>query len=121
MRIATFVLGLLGAIVGLGVSFFVIEAASFGAALKVSSGQELLGLSLLAIVAVILAIVGASFSLVRKRKWAGWLLLVSGLVGFLAISAYWIPSGVLILVASLLAFLDKGDRKQNVAPTGLSQ
>lgn len=106
MRIkAAFVLGALGGLLGLPVTFlwFVLTGltATPSQAFTISMQWTL------ALTAIAVTLVGASLSLAGKRKWAGWLLLASGLVGFVALSVAWIPSGVLILIASRLAFRDK--------------
>lgn len=108
-RTAEFVLGLLGGIFGLFAAVFamVIGGAAEGlqeAGYDTTGGDTVIGLGWLALVLSVVAIVAAS--LVKSRtQISGWLLLVSGVGGFVAVSLFWLIPGVLIILSGLMALL----------------
>ena len=61
----------------------------------------------------IVMIVGASLVMGRKNKMGKWLLLLSTVGGFIAISAFWVFAGVLGMVATILSFLSKEETAGN--------
>ena len=106
VRVASFVVGLIGGIVGLFAAFSALFVGGIGSALEADGAGTVIGLGWLAVVMAIVMIVGASLVMGRKKN-GRWLLLVSTVGGFIAISAFWIAAGALGLVATIMAFLNK--------------
>jgi hypothetical protein len=111
MRNAAFVLGLIGSILGGALWGFALLLSGFATPPSVTVDFRLA--ALLAI--VVSALVGTFLSVqsgARARTWAAWLLLASGIGGFALVSLTWMISGTLVIIASLLIFLDKGNRHE---------
>lgn len=110
MRIASFVLGLVGGLLGFAATFVELGIAGFSVG-SGGSGGVLLSLLpyliLLTFLLSVLGIVGGGLSLGPRRKTAAWVLLVAAIGGFVTSLALWFPAGVLLLVGSLLRFYDR--------------
>lgn len=111
MRIAVFVLALIGALIGLvgTMSGLGLTAIAGGLAQSQAAEQaatEVGGRLLLGFVAAIVTIVAGSAVLARKapRPW-GIVLIVANLVGLVAAGGFYLFGGILGLVAGLLALV----------------
>ncbi|HEY8804956.1 MAG TPA: DUF4064 domain-containing protein [Clostridium sp.] len=104
-RIAVFVLGLIGGIFGIISGLMAIMMGGVGKA--VGSGSQGLGsLGFFAILFSVLAIVSACM-INHKPKLFGWLLIVSAVGGTISVSFFYILSGLLILIAGIIALVKK--------------
>lgn len=111
MRTAAFTLGLIGGILGLIAGILeMFVGGTLNAFSDENSGAGVVGLGFLTIVAGIVAIVGASLAKTRGG-WAGVLMLVAMIVGFVTAGYFWIPSGVCLLAAGICAFAARDDRR----------
>ncbi len=118
-RLAIQILGLLGGLAGLLIAAFDLLASLVGlSSSHIPSGWSELGLAgSVVFLQLGLAGIGGAFLYTRNKKRAAWLLLGSGLLGFpvgyIAWIAFfgflgwvlWIPPGVLLTVAGLLAWI----------------
>jgi hypothetical protein len=111
MRIASFVLGLIGGIFGLFSAFSAMFVGGLGTALEAEGAELVTGLGFAAVFMGILLIVGASL-IMGRRKSGRWLLLVGTAGGAVAVSAFWIVPGVLGLISTILAFMNKETANQ---------
>lgn len=114
MKVASFVLGLLGGLFGFLV--VLLEGVVGGMSAAGHGGHLVLWLAVVAFGACLLGIVGASLVMGGRHKAGAWLSLVAGLIGFVAASALWIPSGVMLILAGALGF-GAGPKRQAAAPS----
>lgn len=104
MRIGSFVVGLIGGLVGLVAAVMALFVGGVGTALESEGAQTVIGLGWFAVLMALVMIIGASL-VMGKKKFGRWMLLISTVGGFIAVSAFWTFAGVLGLVATILAFL----------------
>lgn len=105
-RTAEFVLGLIGgifAIIG-GILAMIVGAA--GAAVEAPEGGSVILLGIAALILGALGIVGASY-VKSKPKTGGGLMIISALGGLLAISGFYIPAAILLMIAGLMGVFRK--------------
>lgn len=105
-RTAELVLGVVGGIFGILSGVFAIFIGGFGAVLDIHSAETVIELGFGAVVLGIIGIIGGAI-VNRNNKVASGLLLVSGILGFIAISVFWVIPGVLLIVGGALAFRSK--------------
>jgi len=114
MRIAAMILGIIGGLLGLSASYFVlfINNISFTINnLKIPGNIEIeiikLNLKIsnvkVAIICSLAALISASITL-KKPILSGGILLISALVGMLCISGWYFPAYILITTAGIFAF-----------------
>lgn len=114
MRIAAMILGIIGGLLGLSASYFVlfINNISFTINnLKIPGNIEIeiikLNLKIsnvkVAIICSLAALISASITL-KKPILSGGILLISALVGMLCISRWYFPAYILITTAGIFAF-----------------
>lgn len=109
-RTAEFVLGLAGGILGLVAAPILFLAGGLLAALGLTSGATLIGISIGGGILSILGLIGAAF--VKSRpKVGGVVMLLSGLLGLFVILGFWLGA-LLLLVAGVIALL----RREKHAP-----
>lgn len=114
MRTAAMVLGIIGGVFGILAGLLAMVVGGAGAALNAEGGGTVTGLGFAAVFIAVAAIVGAA--LANKSPMASWiLLLLTGIAGFIAVSAFWIISGILLLVGALLEFIARKDVKTESA------
>lgn len=99
---AALVLGIVGGIIGIIAAFIAMFFGGLGAAFGADGGETVIGLGFAAVFIGVAAIVGGALAK-SKPKAAFWLLLLTGLGGFVAVSAAWLISGPLLLIGALLA------------------
>jgi len=120
MRTATFVLALVGGILGILMGFIAMAVGGVASALGSSEGGSVVGLGISAIAASTLGIVCGSLYFARKASTVMALgLLVAAVWHFISISAFAVPGGTLLVIATLLAFLGRGNvsaRRAEKAP-----
>lgn len=99
---AALVLGIIGGIFGIIAAFIAMFVGGLGAAFGAEGGETVVGLGFAAVFIGVAAIVGGAMAK-SKPKAAFWLLLITGIGGFIAVSAAWLLSGPLLLIGALLA------------------
>jgi hypothetical protein len=99
---AALVLGIIGGIIGIFAAFIAMFFGGLGAAFGADGGETVIGLGFAAVFIGVAAIVGGALAR-SKPKAAFWLLLLTGIGGFIAVSAAWLISGPLLLIGALLA------------------
>lgn len=111
-----FAMGLIAGIFGIIASIMAMVIGGVDAAFSDSGTSQITGLAVSALLFSILGIVGAAMTK-SKPKVAGWLMLISGVAGFISISMFYILSGVLFVVGGLMGILAKKptQTQQNVS------
>jgi hypothetical protein len=109
MRTATFIIALLGGILGILMGFIAMAVGGIASAFGSSEGGSIAGLGISAIAASMLGIVCGSLYYARKATLLmGFGLLISAVWHFISISAFAVPGGTLLIIATLLAFMGRG-------------
>ncbi len=103
-RTTEFVLGLIGGIFGIFASIIAIFIGAFGEAFFNDSSVTNAGW--FAILVSIAAIVG-SVLVKSKAKVGGWIMVISGVVGFFTIGILYILSAILLLIGGLMGVFKK--------------
>jgi len=109
MRTAALVLGIIGGVLGIIAAILAITIGGVGQAVGAQHAGEVTGLGFLAFAAAVVGIVGGALALSKARV-AALLMLIAGVVGFIAVSAFWLLSGPLLLIGALLAFLGRAPK-----------
>lgn len=105
-RTAELVLGIIGGIFGILAGFFAMFVGGLGQAFGLAEAEMVTGLGFGAIILGVIGIIGGAIAN-KNNKAAGGLMLISGIGGFIAVSAFWIISGILLIVGGGLAFRSK--------------
>ena len=98
---AALVLGIIGGVFGIAAALLAMAVGGIGSAVGAEGGDTVIGLGFAAVFIATAAIVGGALAKSRPKV-AFWLLLSTGLGGFLAISGAWLISGPLLLVGAFL-------------------
>ncbi|NGZ73906.1 DUF4064 domain-containing protein [Saccharibacillus alkalitolerans] len=106
-----FAMGLVGGIFGIIAAIVAMLIGGVDAAFSESGTSQITGLAVSALLFSILGIIGSAFSK-SKPKLAGWLMLISGIAGFISISMFYILSGVLLIVAGFMGIFSKKKNKE---------
>jgi hypothetical protein len=106
MRTASLVLGIIGGVFGIIAGLLAMTIGGAGAAFEAADAGTIVGLGFAAVFIGIVGIVGGALA-PRYPKAAAILQLVSGVLGFIAVSLFWIFSGILLLIGALMAFLGR--------------
>lgn len=109
MRVAALVLGIIGGVLGILAGILAITVGGLGQAVGAQHAGEVTGLGFLAFAMAVVGIVGGALALSKQRV-AALLMLIAGIVGFIAVSAFWLLSGPLLLIGALLAFLGRAPK-----------
>ena len=114
MRIAALVLGIFAGLFGLIGGMCGVVVGEVAGAFDAEDADLVVNLGWLAFVAAISGMIGSSFALHRPKMASG-IMLVSGIVGLIAISFAFIFSAIFFGLASLLAFLGRNEKKSTTA------
>jgi hypothetical protein len=106
MRTASLVLGIIGGVFGVIAGILAMLIGGAGAAFEANDSGTIIGLGFAAIFIGVLAIVGGAVA-PRYPKAAAIMQLISCVAGFVAVSLFWIFSGILLLIGAGLAFLGR--------------
>jgi hypothetical protein len=106
MRITALILGIIGGLAGLVAALLAVTVGGIGSAVGAQDAGMVGGLGIFALVLAIVGLAGAGLALSKPRLSAG-LLLASGLLGFLAVSLFWLFAGLLLIPASAFAFFGR--------------
>jgi len=101
-RTAEIILGVVGGIFGILSGIFALIVGGLGSAFDVSDADLIIYLGFGAILLGVLGIIGGAI-VNKNNKMAGGLMLASGILGFIAVSAFWTIAGILLIVGGILA------------------
>lgn len=104
MQKAALIIGVLGGIFGIIAAIF---ALFFGGLIGISVAEEgslVTGLGIGALVSSIVGIVGAVLTNISSR-WAGSLMLIAGIGGFISISTFYVIAGPLLIIGGILTLV----------------
>ena len=104
MKLAGLIIGIFGSAAGFIAALFALLVGGIDAA--VGGGTEIAWLGFVALIASIVALVGAALAIAKPRFSAA-TMLVCVIAGFIGISMFWIPAGLLLSIATLLTFLGR--------------
>lgn len=105
------ILGILGGISGMLSGIFAVTVGGLGGAFGMKGASDVIGLGFAAVLLGIIGIIGGAIAN-RNIKWSRSLMLFSGVLGFIAISAFWIIAGLLLIIGGLLALRKENEQKQ---------
>lgn len=106
MRVTALILGILGGMIGLIAAIFVLFVGGIGDIFQAEGAETVLGLGWAAIPLSIVGIVGGGLSL-GKPKVAWILQLISGIGGCVALSLFFLPATIMLIVGAGLAFFSR--------------
>lgn len=110
MRTTAMVLGIVGGVFGIIFSLLAMLIGGAGAALNAEGGGTVTVLGFVAFFLAVAAIVGGA--LANKSPKASWIiLLITGAIGFIAISAFWILPGILLIAAAIFEFVARSNQE----------
>lgn len=114
-RKAEMILGVIGGIFGILMGIFAVVVGGIGSAFDPHDASSALvsSLGLWAVIFGVLGIVGGAV-VNKNKKMAGGLMLACGLLGFIAISMFWIIPGLLLFIGGTLTFLTKDENVMNI-------
>lgn len=105
-RVAEMVLGIIGSIFGILGGLFAIMVGGIGSEFGDTDSGSMMGLGTAVIITCVITLV-LSCIINKKRVFVGILLVIGGILNFIFISFFGILSGILILVAGILALIRK--------------
>ncbi|MFL2062922.1 DUF4064 domain-containing protein [Latilactobacillus sakei] len=105
-RTAEMVLGILGGVFGIIAGVFSFFMGGIDSAMNSTSSSSLFGLGIGCIIASIVAIILVCM-INKNRVVMGWIIIVCGVLNIIFVSAFGILSGVLIIIAGILALVRK--------------
>lgn len=109
MRTASLVLGIIGGVFGIIAGFLAMLLGGVGLAVEGEGAGLVVGLGFGAIFVGVVGIVGGAMAPSYPKIAAG-LQLFACVAGFIAISLFWIFSGILLLIGAGLAFFGRRAR-----------
>src|SRR5436189_61710 len=99
MRTASLVLGIIGGVFGIIAGLLAMMFGGAGAAFEAQGAGTVIWLGFAAVFIGVVGIVGGALA-PRHPRASAILQLVSGLVGFIAVSLFWIFSGILLIIGA---------------------
>lgn len=99
---AALVLGIIGGVFGIVAALLAMVVGGIGSAVGAEDGDLVVGLGFAAVFIATAAIVGGALAKSRPKV-AFWILLATGIAGFIAVSGAWLISGPLLLIGAFLA------------------
>ena len=105
-RTAEMILGIMGGVFGIIAGVFSFLMGGFDSAINNTSSSSLFGLGFGCVVASIVAIILVCM-INKNRVVMGWLIIVCGILNIVFVSAFGVLSGVLTIVAGILALIRK--------------
>ena len=104
MKLAGLIIGIFGSVAGFIAALIGLLVGGIDAA--IGGGTELAWLGFVALIVSIVALIGAALA-IAKPRFSAITMLVCGVAGFVCISAFWIPAGLLLGIGALLTFLGR--------------
>jgi len=102
----TVALAIIATLSGIIASIFAISVGGIAGAFGMQDASLVVGGGFGAILLGIIGIVGGAIAN-KNNKYAGYLMLISGIFGFIAVSAFWIISGLMLIIGGALALREK--------------
>ena len=115
MRLAALIIGIFGSIAAFIGAVIALSLGGLGSALEVEEAETVVIGGWVALGMSIVGLTGAALS-VAKGRVAALLMLISAVVGVIAISAAYAVGAVLFLIAACLAFLGREKGKETRMP-----
>ena len=106
MRIAALIIGIFGSVAGFIGAVFAVFIGGLGGAFGAEGAGEVAGLGFGALIASVVALVGAALALAKPRTSAV-IMGVSAIAGLIFVSAAFVLGTILLLIATLFAFLGR--------------
>ena len=103
MRTASLVLGIIGGVFGIIAGLLAMLVGGAGAVFAAQGAGTVVGLGFAAVFIGVVGIVGGALA-PRYPRVAAILQAASGILGFIAVSLFWIFSGILLIIGAILAF-----------------
>ena len=110
MRIAALIVGIIGSIAAFAGALFALFFGAVGTAIDAEGGAEVTGLGFGALLMSIVALVGAALAMGKPRLAAA-LMAISAVAGLILVSFAYVLGTVLLLIAALLAFLARNEKR----------
>lgn len=105
-RTGEMILGIIGGLIGIIAGILAISIGGIAGVFGVDHAPSIIGGGFGAILLGIIGIVGGAIAN-KNNKYAGYLMLISGIFGFIAVSAFWIISGLILIIGGALALREK--------------
>ena len=109
------VMGVIGGVFGIIASVLAMTVGGLGSAFGAEGADQVVALGFAAMLFSVLGIIAGAISK-TKKKLSGYLLLISGIAGFICISMFFIISGILFIVSGLMGVLSKTISNKKLAP-----
>lgn len=106
MAKTSFILGLIGGILGFFSGILALTIGGVGEAFNLLGAGELTGLGIAAIIFSIIAIIFSVIS-TKKPKLGGWIMIISGIAILICISLFGLLPAVLIITGGIMALVKK--------------
>ncbi len=110
MSTASLVFGIVGGMFGILAGLLAMMVGGIGSAFDAEGSGSVVGLGFAAILLGVFGIVGGALSN-RSPGAAGIVQAVVGVLGFVAISLFWVLAGVLLIAGAVFAFLSRRSTK----------
>ena len=117
MRIAGLIIGVIGSIAGFIGAVVALAIGGIGEVIEAEGSRTVTTGAIVAIAASIVGLVGAVLSMAKPRLAAG-LMLGSAIVGIIAVFVAYILATILLIIASLLTFLGRDEKRNTQPPSG---
>lgn len=111
VRTAALVLGIVGGILGLLGGLALSAVGTLGAALEAEGSGVVMGAGALILLLSVFAIVAGSLAL-KYPKFSGWSMIVSGVVGFIAVRGGYVLAGILLFIGGVFALLSTREQHE---------
>ena len=105
------ILGIIGGIFGILSAILALMVGGLGGALGASGAGSVVGLGFAALLISIVGLVGGAISN-EHLKAGGIIMLVCGIGGFIAISAFYIVAGLLLIIGGIIALVKSRKNKK---------
>lgn len=109
MRVAAIIIGVIGSFTGFIAGVLALTVGGIATAFGAEDSGLVVNLSLGAIAASVVGLTGAALAAAKPRLSAA-LMMVSSVAGVISISAFYVLPAILLVIASILAFIGRGER-----------
>ena len=116
MRIAALIIGIFGSVAGFIGAVFAVFVGGLGGAFGAEGAEQVTGLGFGALIASIVALVGAALAITKPRT-SAILMGVSAIAGLIFVSFAFVLGTILLLIATLLAFLGRNQGQSQEGQT----
>ncbi len=110
MRIAGLIIGVLGSVAGFIGAVFALVVGGIGGALNLEDAGTVTSLAFVALGSSIVGLVGATLSMAKPRLAAS-LMLVSAIVGVIAVSMAYALATALLLIGAAMTFFGRNENR----------